>query len=262
MEKVMTILPFIAFAAVWFGVARFYKTKGKGAIIRHFTGFATGFLALIIGIILIAPDPKNTDTPTAQSEQVTKVPELEKKLEQNEVKEELTVVEKQPEAIKEQAKVSKDIGITPKQFAKRVNAYLENLGFPSKMPTNLQIQKGEVNDTAQVMLTKHLAITLSINKQTGNIKGVMTNLTLSDDLKTNLLLFGANANVMAGFAGKNEQKKLGREFLLMSTNVMKDYSEAEDKNQGAERSLNYKGMKFGMMANALIGVFSYGQFEE
>ena len=160
------------------------------------------------------------------------------------------------------AKAKEDIGITPKQFSERVNAYLKNWDFPAKMPTNIKVQKGEVNDTAQAMLTEHLAVSFSINKQTGNVKGVVTNMTPTDNTTANLMLFGANSAVMAAFAGKNEQKKLGKEFLLLSTDVMKAFSEAADKTKGAEKDMIYKGMKFGMMANTLIGIFSYAQLEE
>lgn len=102
MENVIAILPIIAFIAVWVAVARFYKTKGKGAIIRHSVGFAVGFLALIIGVILVAPNPKNTDTPTTQTEQASKMPDVEKSLEKNVVKEESKAVEKSLEIVKEQ----------------------------------------------------------------------------------------------------------------------------------------------------------------
>lgn len=55
METLMILLPIIAFSVVWFCVARFYKTKGKGVVLRHLIGFMIGALVLIITAIFVAP---------------------------------------------------------------------------------------------------------------------------------------------------------------------------------------------------------------
>lgn len=160
------------------------------------------------------------------------------------------------------AKAKEDIGVTPRQFSKRVNVYLKNLDFPVQMPLNIKTRKGEVNNIAQVMLTENLTVFLSVNKRTGNVKGVITNMTPTNNTETNLMLFAANSAVMAAFAGKNELEKLGKEFLLLNLDVMQAFFEATDKTEGTKKEMMYKGIKFGMMANTTIGVISYAQPEE
>ncbi|HWX02247.1 OB-fold protein [Collimonas sp.] len=54
---------FISFVAVWWGLVRFYKSKGKGAFVRHLAGFAGGFVALIIVAAVAGGSSKTADAP-------------------------------------------------------------------------------------------------------------------------------------------------------------------------------------------------------
>lgn len=62
-------IAFVSFVVVWWALARFFKSKGKGAFVRNIAGFAGGFVALII-VAGIAGPGKKADTPamTQQSE--------------------------------------------------------------------------------------------------------------------------------------------------------------------------------------------------
>lgn len=59
MDAFMMLLPFLALLIAWFFVARFFKNKGKGTVIRHLAGAAVGFLALVLCAICVAPPIEN-----------------------------------------------------------------------------------------------------------------------------------------------------------------------------------------------------------
>ncbi|KMK50594.1 hypothetical protein RO21_10760 [[Actinobacillus] muris] len=159
------------------------------------------------------------------------------------------------------AYAKEDIGITPKQFSARVNKDLKSFDFPALMPKNPKIVKGDVNNTAQAILADVLGVTMIINKKTGNVKSVSTILTLTDNDTANLMLIAANSSIISSFAGDNEYKELGKKFFMFNAEVVGKYADIKDKEKGVSEEFSYKGMKFGVTVNSLIGIRSFAQLD-
>lgn len=271
MEAFMTLLPIIAFATVWFGVARFYRTKGKGAVIRHLAGFASGALALIIVAIFVAPktesSPKSTQTEPPQA--------LEKKIETVEQpisdfsKEELKaeIVKAEPEQPKaEELKEEKSnepvqtIGINIKQFSQRVNATLAEISSPYKMGAKLKIEKGKVEDVASYQFSENFGVIVSIDKKTQNVISLLTIITPeANNAERNMVMMFSNAAVLSAFEGKNQLKTVGKQVMETTSNVMQQYD--KDKKDTSDYFI-FNGKKYSVGVSSYTGIMSSAGFVE
>lgn len=259
MNPLLAFIPFLLIAVIWLIVVKKMKKRGKGAVIRHLTGFVLGMLGGIISIVVLAPKPSEMATEN-RAETVDSSP---KNVSTQSIEAPSTPVVQATESKKgNEALKSKTIGLTPKQFAKLVNQRLKSYDFPAQLPTNPSVTEGKVNNIAQMFLVENLGITLSLDKQANEIKGITTILSLTDNLNANLLLFGANASVISSFAGEVDEKNVGAKFLKLSTEAMGEYAESKDKATGVKKDFIHKGMKFGIIVNELMGIYSYAQFEE
>lgn len=267
----MTLLPIIAFAVVWFGVARFYKTKGKGVVIRHLTGFAVGALALIIAAIFVAPKTESL----AQSKQAESPQTLEQKTE--------TVEPPAPEQPKEEAKtetvkadpeqlktedlkkeksndLAQTIGININRFSQRVNVALADIGSPYKMGTKLKTEKGKVDDIVSYQFSKNFGVIVSIDKKTQNVVSLLTIITPeANKADSNMIMMFSNAAVLSAFEGKNQLKTVGKQIMETTSNVMQKYS---TNKKDTSDSFIFNGKKYRVSVSSYTGIMSSAGFVE
>lgn len=254
MSPLFMFIPFLLVAVIWFIVVKKMKQRGKGSVIRHLLGLVLGTLGGIIAIILIAPAPQNmTEKREETTEQVSNSPQEKPTpaVESNNDEASETIPKSRP----------KTIGLPPKTFIKAVNKRLKSYDFPAQLPTNPAITDGEVNNIAQMFLTENLGVTLSLEKEKNEIKGVTTIMSLTGNLNANLLLFGANATIISSFA-QNEEQEIGTKFFKLSTEAMGEYADSKNKLEGVQKDFIYKDMKFGIIVNEVMGIYSYAQFNE
>ncbi|MCK8954175.1 hypothetical protein MY816_06650 [Haemophilus influenzae] len=182
----MEFLPLIVLVLVWYFVAKYFKNKGRGKIVRHLAGFVVGFVGLVIAAVMVAPNkaetptktettqqavestPTKEDVVTPQSEQVEKAESAqtesqvtEKTVEQLEVTEE---VKEEPKTEAEKPEQTLDLDV--KKFSSRIGRALKNAESPYKMTKNPKITDGEVNDVVNYMFTERFGLIITLDKKT------------------------------------------------------------------------------------------------
>ena len=274
----MEFLPLIVLVLVWYFVAKYFKNKGRGKIVRHLAGFAIGFVGLVIAAVMVTPNKAETPTKTetiqqavestpvkketSQSEQVeknestqTEPQAIEKAVEQLEVKEE---VKEEPKA--EAEKPVQMLNLDVKKFSARVGKALKNAQSPYKMAKNPKVTDGEVNDVANYMITERFALILTLDKKTHKVKSMITVVTPSPtNSDENIVLLLSNAAVLSAFEGDNEIKTLGKKIMELTMSVMTEYGET---HQDVSKTMIWNGKKYGVSASQYTGIMSYADFAD
>lgn len=251
----MEFLPLIVLVLVWYFVAKYFKNKGRGKIVRHLAGFVVGFVGLVIAAVMVAPNKAETPTKTEttqqvvestptkeevvtpQSEQVEKAESAqtesqvtEKTVEQLEVTEE---VKEEPKTEAEKPEQTLDLDV--KKFSSRIGRALKNAQSPYKMTKNPKITDGEVNDVVNYMFTERFGLIITLDKKTHKVKSMMTVVTPSPtNTDENILMVLSNSAVLSAFEGDNEIKTLGKKIMELTMSVMTEYSE---KHQDVSKTI-------------------------
>lgn len=274
----INLIPFVVFIALWYAIAKFYKNKGKKAFIRHLAGFAVGGLGLIISIIAIMPSSVSTSPNTASvqnsaNEQKNKVEPkqtvetaktVEQKVENTEPTQPAnqTQQEKPIKAEPEKAELKEEKAakvkvatLTIAQFAKQVNANLVKSGSDYRLPMELKIAEGDVNNTAQYMFSDTLGVTLVLDKQTNNIKSLMTAVGVSDDGNQTLKDLMFHAAVIAAFDGQNGMKTVGGRYIKITTQAVDEFRQSGS----TQKSFILNGKKYGISMIKGVGIVGYAE---
>lgn len=276
----MEFLPLIVLVLVWYFVAKYFKNKGRGKIVRHLAGFVVGFVGLVIATVMVAPNKAETPTKTEttqqavestptkeevvtpQSEQVEKAESAqtesqvtEKTVEQLEVTEE---VKEDPKT--EAEKPGQTLDLDVKKFSSRIGRALKNAQSPYKMTKNPKITDGEVNDVVNYMFTERFGLIITLDKKTHKVKSMMTVVTPSPtNTDENILMVLSNSAVLSAFEGDNEIKTLGKKIMELTMSVMTEYSE---KHQDVSKTIIWNGKKYGVSASKYTGIISSANFAD
>lgn len=276
----MEFLPLIVLVLVWYFVAKYFKNKGRGKIVRHLAGFVVGFVGLVIAAVMVAPNkaetptktettqqavestPTKEDVVTPQSEQVEKAESAqtesqvtEKTVEQLEVTEE---VKEEPKTEAEKPEQTLDLDV--KKFSSRIGRALKNAQSPYKMTKNPKITDGEVNDVVNYMFTERFGLIITLDKKTHKVKSIMTVVTPSPtNTDENILMVLSNSAVLSAFEGDNEIKTLGKKIMELTMSVMTEYSE---KHQDVSKTIIWNGKKYGVSASKYTGIISSANFAD
>ncbi|OBX86862.1 hypothetical protein A9501_02630 [Haemophilus sp. CCUG 66565] len=276
----MEFLPLIVLVLVWYFVAKYFKNKGRGKIVRHLAGFVVGFVGLVIAAVMVAPNKAETPTKTEttqqavestptkeevvtpQSEQVEKAESAqtesqvtEKTVEQLEVTEE---VKEEPKTEAEKPEQTLDLDV--KKFSSRIGRALKNAQSPYKMTKNPKITDGEVNDVVNYMFTERFGLIITLDKKTHKVKSMMTVVTPSPtNTDENILMVLSNSAVLSAFEGDNEIKTLGKKIMELTMSVMTEYSE---KHQDVSKTIIWNGKKYGVSASKYTGIISSANFAD
>ena len=276
----MEFLPLIVLVLVWYFVAKYFKNKGRGKIVRHLAGFVVGFVGLVIAAVMVAPNKAETPTKTEttqqavestptkeevvtpQSEQVEKAESAqtesqvtEKTVEQLKVTEE---VKEEPKTEAEKPEQTLDLDV--KKFSSRIGRALKNAQSPYKMTKNPKITDGEVNDVVNYMFTERFGLIITLDKKTHKVKSMMTVVTPSPtNTDENILMVLSNSAVLSAFEGDNEIKTLGKKIMELTMSVMTEYSE---KHQDVSKTIIWNGKKYGVSASKYTGIISSANFAD
>lgn len=150
---------------------------------------------------------------------------------------------------------AKEAPLTIKQFALQVNANLSKAESDYRMPTELNIQDGEVNNTAQYMFSDELGVTLTLDKETNNVKSLMTVVGVSDDGSETLKNLMYHAAVIAAFDGKNAMKTVGGRYIKMTGDAVKEFGETGE----SQKSFILNGKKYGITMIKGVGIIGYAE---
>ncbi|QIW15835.1 hypothetical protein A4G20_05570 [Pasteurellaceae bacterium RH1A] len=150
---------------------------------------------------------------------------------------------------------AKESPLTIKQFAQQVNANLAKSDSDYRMPTELTINEGEVNNTAQYMFSDTLGVTLVLDKKTSNVKSLMTALSVSDDGNQTLRDLMYHATIIAAYAGKNGMKTVGGRYIKITSQAVEEFGQTGE----AQKSFVLNGKKYGITMIQGVGIIGYAE---
>lgn len=145
--------------------------------------------------------------------------------------------------------------LTIKQFSERANANLVKSGADYRMPSELKIDDGEVNNTAQYMFSDTLGITFVLDKKTNNVKSLMTVVGVSDDGNQTLRDLMYHAAVITAFEGKNAMKTVGGRYIKMTAEAVEEFGTTGD----TKKSFILNGKKYGISMTKGVGIIGYAE---
>ncbi|EDK06868.1 MULTISPECIES: hypothetical protein [Haemophilus] len=280
----INFIPLILFVVFWYAVAKHFKAKGKGAFIRHITGFLVGALGLIVSAIIIAPKPDATATTetktevvaskeTVKEEQktVTEVvkdePKAEEPAKTEEPKKQEPVVaeipkaaeqpaeEKATETAKEEAEEepAHDIGMNLSQFSQIVNTNFKEMSSPFKMPKKPKFEKNDNYDLMSYSFSNNFAMNITLQKKTHNIISVVTIITPSQNTTDNLVMLFSNSALLSAAEGKGGMKTAGKKFIQTQTALSEQFT---TEQKSVSDSFIYNGKKYEVGFINGVGIMS------
>ena len=278
----INFVPFIVFAVLWYAVAKQFKSKGRGAFIRHLTGFVVGVLGLLISVVIIAPKPETATTeakteattpveiPKEETKPVAEVAKEEPKAEEEQkaaqtpavvdaqkAEEQVEKVTKEP-AVEE--KVNQTLDINANQLAQRINSALSEIGSPYKMSKKLKVEKGAVNDTTSYQFSKEFAVVMTIDKKTQKVMSMITILTpKSEGGDENMVMLFSDAAVLSAFEGKGQIKTVGKRIMDALMKTMTAYGETK---QDQKDDFIFHGKKYSVSVSSYTGVMMTAGFAD
>ncbi|MDY3123671.1 MAG: hypothetical protein SOW21_04690 [[Actinobacillus] rossii] len=150
---------------------------------------------------------------------------------------------------------AKEATLTIKQYAQQVNANLAKSESDYRMPTELTISEGEVNNTAQYMFSDTLGVTLMLDKKTNNVKSLMTVVGVSEDGNQTLRDLMYHAAVIAAYDGKNAMKTVGGRYIKITTQAVEEFGQTGS----SQKSFILNGKKYGISMTKGIGIIGYAE---
>lgn len=165
MDALVMMLCLAVVVGLWWWLAKRMKDGGRGWLLRHFAGSSAGMfagllvVALAIEVGLISPAPVEEQ----KGGEVAAVVQA----------------EAQPKAASEPAAAArapaaeevKTLGLTPEQYAARLNQVLQKADISHRIDGR-NVVKGEVNDVLQASIGTHAALVASISKASGEVLSV------------------------------------------------------------------------------------------
>lgn len=155
MDGLVGILALAVLAGVWWWLAKRMKQNGKGWLLRNFAGSSAGcFMGLMVVVLaleagLIKAKPQSDAPPTAEN--VIELPPV-----------------TQPVTKPVEKPARKTLGITPEEYASRLNPILEKFEKPYRLdPKTVAI--GDINNTLTANLGPYTSLVASISKDSGEI---------------------------------------------------------------------------------------------
>ena len=280
----INFIPLILFVVFWYAVAKHFKAKGKGAFIRHITGFLVGALGLIVSAIIIAPKPDATATTetktevvaskeTVKEEQktVTEVvkdePKAEEPAKTEEPKKQEPVVaeipkaaeqpaeEKATETAKEEAEEepAHDIGMNLSQFSQIVNTNFKEMKTPFKMPKKPKFLNNVNYYLMSYSFSNNFAMNITLQKKTHNIISVVTIITPSQNTTDNLVMLFSNSALLSAAEGKGGMKTAGKKFIQTQTALSEQFT---TEQKSVSDSFIYNGKKYEVGFINGVGIMS------
>lgn len=253
----INFIPLILFVVFWYAVAKHFKAKGKGAFIRHITGFLVGALGLIVSAIIIAPKPDATATTETKTEVVASKETVkeEQKTVTEVVKDEPKAEEKATETAKEEAEEepAHDIGMNLSQFSQIVNTNFKEMSSPFKMPKKPKFEKNDNYDLMSYSFSNNFAMNITLQKKTHNIISVVTIITPSQNTTDNLVMLFSNSALLSAAEGKGGMKTAGKKFIQTQTALSEQFT-TEQKN--VSDSFIYNGKKYEVGFINGVGIMS------
>ncbi|MED4401341.1 hypothetical protein ABET41_08085 [Metabacillus fastidiosus] len=244
--------------------------RENGKVKKHLATAGALLIVTIIGAILT---PTSGTTTTKENEKESIVEEQDKKEEvkkqaelEKEKAEKIAIdqkvqekQEKETEAKveEEKQKIPGTLGFKPNDLKDRFNAITDEFKMDSFRINELKVEKGEVQDVAQVKLTENIVLNITINKADGSVRDVSmlaggdgTRESGTDILLTiGMLITSTNLDLSA-----DERGKVLEDLGLMDENV-------DILNIDKETVRN--NVKYHLMGSEQIGfMFSAGDARE
>lgn len=167
MDGFIAVLAIAVLVFAWWWLASKLQRNGRGWLLRNFVGSTVGsfaglmvvILALAVGIIEAKP---KSETKPAESLVEAHAPEP---------------VITQAEVVSPAVPVSKDkpaktLGLTPKQYATRLNALLKKLDLKHRIDGS-RVVPGEFNNVLNAEIGKYTALVATISKDNGEVLDVV-----------------------------------------------------------------------------------------
>lgn len=177
MEVVAILLIATALGVVWFSIARSLKRKSVNFILRHILGATVGCFAMVVlAVIFVATGLIDSDQSSQQEPVVAAAENSSAESAPTSAKVAQTTrstpVEEKPQELAQEPEEA-DLGFTSSQFAANFNKAMDPFDLPFKAPANLAAKAGAVNDVFTLMLNDNIAVTGTVNKQSGMIKSLL-----------------------------------------------------------------------------------------
>lgn len=133
------------------------------------------------------------------------------------------------------AKQNKTFGMTPDEFTKKWSAKAKSSGLGDNQLPRFDIQKGSVNDTFTASLSQGVAMIGTVDKATGNLKGIMYVMGHTEKGDQEIMLLLATASVTAQVLSPElSVDETGGKVASMTTKAVEDYAKNHDSsNQSA-----------------------------
>lgn len=166
MDGFIGVLALGVLVFAWWSLAKKLQRNGRGWLLRHFVGSTVGsfaglmvvVVALAVGIIEAKPKPETK--PASVVEAHTPEPVV-------------TQAEVVPPAVPvTKEKPAKTLGLTPKQYADRLNALLKKLELKHRVDSS-RVVSGEINNVLNASIGKHTALVAAISKDSGEVIDVV-----------------------------------------------------------------------------------------
>ena len=183
-------------------------------------------IAIVIGGVT-APDsqvgqPMDTTAKTAVDNPTTPTP----------VKTEINTQSNQ--AVATQAKQDKTFGMTPDEFAQRWADKAKQIGLGDNQMPRFNIQKGAVNDVFSANLSEGIAMTGTVDKATGNLKGISYIMGKTDKGDKEMMFLLAVASVTAQVLSPElSVDETGGKVVSMTTKAVDDYSKTQESTHNS-----------------------------
>lgn len=268
-DVIAALLMVLALFGVWYWIAKKFKAKGSGFIVRHLGGGVCGFGALfIMGMILAAtgvlvPEsekPKSADTVSASeqskssdqnlgvddSDAVVVAEESEAPVEES--IEEVQTEEISPDPVAQQRaeiEAGSDIGVRVEDFVSQFNSAMVRAELPYRAKGNVpDMDENSVQRVYQETFSKNLALLMTVKPETDVIRDV-TFIGTGDgtvDSGVRVLM------VAAGVYSATQPTLPMKDSITMLTDMSEEFNQ---KQESVSRILN--GLEYSYDRNEVFG---------
>lgn len=159
MDGFIGLLALGVLVGIWWLLAKRMKQNGKGWFLRNLAGSSAGcFMGLLVVVFAIEAGVIKAKPEQGQASDALPVAE-----QAIEVQPEPPVVTKPAEKI-----VQKTLGITPQEYANRLNPILKKFEKPFRLDPK-SVTAGEVNDVLKANLGPYASLVAMVSKESGEI---------------------------------------------------------------------------------------------
>lgn len=242
----------IVFAIVtWVFLAKHFKTKNKGLLLRHMVGFSTALFVFVSGVIIgtiVDPIP----TPAAEQTEQTKTVSDVSKVATTET------LQTNAPAIANNAvnaantKEDPLLNVSLDNYIQQLNTTFHHAQSEYKVSKNLQITKGSVNDVATIMLSDNFGAILSLRKDTRELKSILVNWYPTPNQAENQAGLVAITAIASAVDGPDSMTAVGGKLLQKIHILMEKWSENQKEAHTDKFILN--NIVYTINVNSTTGV--------